>query len=338
MPGSMDVVVTTIFPPTRGTRALSEGLQRNGGTLWILGDVKGPAEYSLPAARFVPIEEQRQLPFALARKLPERHYGRKNLGYLLAAQTGASFLVETDDDNIPRESFWQAREVERACQVATRTGWCNVYRYFTSEFIWPRGFPLERLQEVGEGLEPGRQTHSAYVQQGLADENPDVDAVYRLTRPLPVSFETAREPVFLSEGVWCPFNSQNTTFFREAFPLLYLPSHCSFRMTDIWRSFVAQRCLWSMGSGVLFHSATVFQERNEHDLLRDFADEVSGYLANAKICALLDGLVLEPGVAPEAVCGNLRLCYEMLVREGILPQEELELVSAWIEDMSALLA
>src|SRR5438270_335676 len=73
------------------------------------------------------------------------------------------------------------------------------------------------------------------IQQGLADENPDVDAIYRLAFPLPLTFRTDRR-IALGGSAWCPFNSQNTTWTREAFPLLYLPSYCSFRMTDIWRS------------------------------------------------------------------------------------------------------
>ena len=48
-------------------------------------------------------------------------------------------------------------------------------------------------------------------------------------------------------------------------------------MTDIWRSFVAQRILQENDWAVLFHAPTVSQERNEHDLMRDFADEVPGY-------------------------------------------------------------
>ena len=65
----------------------------------------------------------------------------------------------------------------------------------------------------------------------LAD--PDVDAVYRLTRKTPLFFDRAAEPVVLASDTWTPFNSQNTLFYREAFPLLYLPCHVSFRMTDI---------------------------------------------------------------------------------------------------------
>jgi hypothetical protein len=100
----------------------------------------------------------------------------------------------------------------------------------------------------------------------LADENPDVDAVYRMTSLLPRSFRSDRR-VVLGAGVWSPFNSQNTTWWADAFPLMYLPEHCPFRMTDIWRSLVAQRIAWENGWNVLFHEPTVRQQRNEHDLL-----------------------------------------------------------------------
>ena len=80
---------------------------------------------------------------------------------------------------------------------------------------------------------------------------------------------------------------------------MYLPAYCSFRMTDIWRSFVAQRIAWENGWNVLFREATVRQRRNPHDLMRDFRDEVPGYVANREICAALQALELEPGTLPD---------------------------------------
>jgi hypothetical protein len=170
------------------------------------------------------------------------------------------------------------------------------------------------------------------IQQGLADENPDVDAIYRLVEELPQSFRNDRR-VVLGEGSWCPFNSQNTTWWADAFPLLYLPAYCSFRMTDIWRSFVAQRICWEQGWGVLFHEPTVWQERNEHNLMRDFRDEVPGYLHNAAICEALAGLKLAPGV--ERLGENLLVCYEKLVEMSLVGPEELPLLAAWLEDLAA---
>jgi hypothetical protein len=112
---------------------------------------------------------------------------------------------------------------------------------------------------------------------------------------------------------------------------MYLPSMCSFRMTDIWRSFVAQRCLWETGSGVVFHAAEVEQRRNEHNLLKDFEHEVDGYLGNERMAEVLQGLTLG-----ESIEDNLFCCYEALVREGFLPEEELGLVRLWLNDLRTL--
>ena len=144
----------------------------------------------------------------------------------------------------------------------------------------------------------------APIQQGLADLNPDVDAIYRLTQPLPVSFQKEPKRIALGHGSICPFNSQNTTWFREAFPLMYLPSYCSFRMTDIWRSFVAQRIAWTCGWNILFHEATVWQERNEHAIIKDFKDEISGYCNNREIMDRLMQLDLKERIEHTLAGGN----------------------------------
>ena len=134
--------------------------------------------------------------------------------------------------------------------------------------------------------------------------------------------------------VWCPFNSQTAWWFPAACPLMYLPSFCTFRMTGIWRSFVAQRCLWAMGSALTFHQAEVIQQRNVHNLLKDFEDEVPGYLRNESICEIRENVKLKPG--REAVGGNLLRCYEALAGQGIFPKKELQLVRAWLRDLDAI--
>lgn len=166
---------------------------------------------------------------------------------------------------------------------------------------------MDRLQDaITDWAKLETSATDCPIQQGLADENPDVDAIYRLTFPLPQNFRSDRR-VALGSGAWCPFNSQNTTWYPEAFPLLYLPAYCSFRMTDIWRSFVAQRIAWANGWSVLYHEPTVWQDRNDHDLMRDFADEIPGYMNNAQIAAGLDALPIKPGVGE--IPANVQLCY-----------------------------
>ena len=246
----------------------------------------------------------------------------------------AAIVVETDDDNIPLPAFWKPRTFQHRVRVLRTGGWTNVYGYFSNVPIWPRGLPLDAIQRPLPDFKslPEEDIHCP-IQQNFADGNPDVDAIYRMALPLPVSLRKYRW-VAISSDAWCPFNSQNTTWAREAFPLLYLPAFCSFRMTDIWRSFVAQRIASANGWPILFGEATVFQERNEHNLMRDFEDEIPGYLHNRKIAETLAAIGVKTGVA--AIHENLYLCYERLVAGGFLDPRELGLVQAWIEDLKSV--
>jgi hypothetical protein len=305
-----------------------------GIRFYVMGDRISPADFELEGCDFYSLQRQRETGFALVERLPERHYGRKNVGYLLAISHGTEILLETDDDNYAREGFWDPRSRQVQAHRIDEAGWVNVYSHFTNANVWPRGFALEHLQDRLKPLEQWPVSSvDAPIQQGLADENPDVDAIYRLTFPLPLSFDRSSS-VALGRNSWCPFNSQNTTWFKEAFPLLYLPSHCSFRMTDIWRSFVAQRIAWENGWHIWFHPPTVYQERNMHNLLRDFSDEVVGYLNNGRIAEELAALTLRSG--QNALGENLILCYEKLISMRLVGEDELPLVQAWLDDLQRL--
>ncbi|HKQ51890.1 MAG TPA: STELLO glycosyltransferase family protein [Pyrinomonadaceae bacterium] len=326
------LVVTSIAPPNAVLRALAEGCSKHGFEFIVIGDEKSPADFSLEGCRFYGLAAQRETGLRFALACPTRHYARKNIGYLLALRAGASVIVETDDDNFPGPEFWGERSRRQQVATVTGAGWVNVYRYFTDANIWPRGLPLDRIQRAVPPLESLAEADCP-VQQGLADENPDVDAIYRLALPLPQLFRKDRR-VALAQNAWSPFNSQNTTWWRDAFPLLYLPAYCSFRMTDIWRSFVAQRICWENNWAVLYHGPTVRQERNEHNLMRDFKDEVPGYLNNSAIAEALDKLALQPGT--DQLTENLRVCYEQLVRMELVGREELDLIEAWAADLQEI--
>lgn len=328
------IVVTTIQEPTECMRVLAERALAIGSQWIVIGDRKGPACFKLIPAELVPIEQQRQLPFKLAGLLPERHYARKNLGYLLAMSRGCECIYETDDDNAPTDA-WYVRSVElfaHRLQRRSNAHWANIYGAYASELIWPRGLPLNwARRRFGDdfGVQPAPVRVIAPIQQGLANGSPDVDAVWRLILDHEIIFDEAPS-LLLPRGVWCPFNSQNTWWWPQAFPLLYLPSYCSFRMTDIWRSFVAQRCLWELGYELEFHHADVQQMRNEHDLMRDFEQESVGYLRNDEIRGILESCDLSS--SPARLSENLLACYEALVRAGVVGCEEIDLVEAWIQD------
>jgi hypothetical protein len=325
------LVVTSISGPNPVLKSLASGALAHGWDFIVTGDTKSPPDFSLDGCRFLSVEDQRALPHELARLCPVRSYARKNIAYLDAIASGASVIVETDDDNFPRDSFWAPRGRKITCRPVETDAWVNVYAYFSQSFIYPRGLPLDHARNTPP--EPGAALElDCPLQQGLADANPDVDAVYRMLFPLPFDFDSGVEPVALLNGAWCPFNSQNTTFFTEIFPLLYLPAHCSFRMTDIWRSFVAQRVLHHLGFPVLFHECTVWQERNDHSLHRDFCDEIPGYQHNHAIRDAL--MALDFGTTTD-IPAMMELCYGTLMRHGWVGAEEELLLKTWLADLTA---
>ena len=335
---STAVVITTIQAPSAGIRAIATGVRASDAVI-VIGDKKSPAEWVCDGVEYLSYDEQLTLPFASASVIPANSYTRKMLGYLVAATSGARWIRETDDDNAPYESFFDAVPASvRAREPQPVDGWVNIYSYFTDRFVWPRGYPLAKLQDaakVGAPVAAEREVDGLFVLQAVADGDPDVDAVYRLTAPdtSDVTF-TKDTPLVLPADAWTPFNSQATTWPRELLPLMYLPSTCSFRMTDIWRSFIAQRLMRGLGASLVITPATVFQDRNAHDLMRDFQDEIEGYVGYERLVNVLDATPLVGAHA--ALLDDLRTIYNALIAAGFLTNEELPVLDAWIADMRTL--
>lgn len=334
MKNKFAVVITSINYPTQAIVNIAKKRRDIAFDFIVVGDHKSPQDFQISHCRFYSLEEQLNSNFKLAIKCPVGHYARKNLGYLLAITNQCDYLIETDDDNIPLEEFWQERKPYCEVPKISEQGWLNVYKYFSDSLIWPRGLPLDAIHKEVPNLEQ-ITNESLYcpIQQGLADDNPDVDAIYRLVLPLPLKFNHQVQ-IALGKNTWCPFNSQNTTWFPEAYPLLYLPAYCSFRMTDIWRSFVAQSIAWANNWLILFHEPTVYQDRNEHNLMKDFEDEVVGYLHNQKIKETLSSLNLKPGL--HYIGENMMICYEHLIKLNLIGTRELELLELWLSDLAQI--
>ena len=331
-------VITTIQPPTRGVQRIAEAAKAQGAKFVVIGDRKSPGDWALGGVDYRSIEDQRNLDFELGGLLPENSYTRKMLGYLIAASSSTRWIRETDDDNIPYDNFFNFPEDELSVVFPQRTSpWLNIYSYFTDRFVWPRGFPLSLVKSplTKPITDHTRDIQSPYLLQAVADGDPDVDAIYRLTAPdtSNITF-SQRTSLALTNGLWSPFNSQATTWPRELFPLMYLPTTCTFRMTDIWRSFVAQRLLPGLGASLVVTSATVHQERNEHDFLEDFTQEIPGYIGTEKIRETLEGANIKG--APEHVLDDLHVLYEALVRNDFLTSGELSVLEAWSADIAAI--
>jgi hypothetical protein len=208
---SLSCVITTIQEPTPSVRLLAAACEKIAARIIIIGDQKGPSRYDLESADLYSLSTQERLDFRLARLLPVNHYTRKNLGYLIAIEKGAPYIYETDDDNAP-SSNWSPRSLTVEAQRIALKPWVNVYRFYSDELIWPRGFPLQLIRDPQTYCfdeEKSVVTVTAPIQQGLSDSSPDVDAIWRLL--FDHEFRYRPNPsVWLPSGSWCPFNSQST--------------------------------------------------------------------------------------------------------------------------------
>jgi len=327
------VVITTIQTSESNIlQNIASGAKQSGYGLVIAGDRKSPTSFDLSYGDYLNIESQNNCGFNLTALLPENTYARKNVGYLYAIRNGFTSILETDDDNDPFESFWKKRKSNVTGNMYSNKGWLNVYSFFSDKKIWPRGFLLKEINQSNVII-PEQTTSFCPIQQGLVNGDPDVDAIYRLTNKEEFYFKNASD-IILNHQVICPFNSQNTLWFKFAFPLLYLPSYCSFRMTDIWRSFIAQRILWTCKANIAFYSPTVKQYRNQHDIMNDFQKELNGYLRNEEFMNIL--LALELNLGEEYMSENLYKCYERLIKEGFFEVNELKLLEEWLKDIQEL--
>ncbi|MEO9145221.1 MAG: STELLO glycosyltransferase family protein [Ginsengibacter sp.] len=323
------IVITSIFLPTQAVVSFS-GMEDY--TVIVVGDKKTPSNWLHQNVQYISVADQEKMGFDLVHVLPFNHYCRKMLGYLKAIDDGADCIIDTDDDNIPKDN-WCFPEFESEFECTRENeGFINVYQLFTEKKIWPRGLPLNLISkdfQLNDHIESS--AIRVGIWQGLADEDPDVDAIYRLTDDTPCYFNK-RNPVVLKQGTFSPFNTQNTMIRKELFALLYLPCYVTFRFTDILRGWVAQPIMSLYGYHLGFTGATVVQKRNPHDYMKDFISEIPMYEQGEKVI----NLVLKSISASKTIEDNLYNAYKSLLKEGIVCEKEMITLESWLKDFKKI--
>lgn len=340
------VVITTINPPTVAIRKF---IDMDGLDVVIVADKKTPVDaYAGLDCVLLTVEEQHRRFPAFDAMLPFNHYARKNMGYLYAIRQGYQTILETDDDNIPYDDWLEksARpaDVSSAKLFEVRgQKYINIYKQFSDLSIWPRGLPLRHVLSEGSVGDVKPTENPAHffddmsILQGLADGDPDVDAIFRLTSPLAaaeITFKQTNAYYKLGVEQFCPGNTQNTAWLKSAdFFLMYVPSYISFRFCDILKMYIAQAFAKAAGRSLVFQGATVFQDRNPHDFFKDFQQECEMFLQTEQLVDLIQSCLQQAGVARlEDVFLHL---YEQLVRLNIIKDErEVALLRCWLDEVA----
>ena len=338
------VVVTTINAPTPSIHKLTElpepwkivvvGDKKSKDEDWKIFEVSNKLVY-------LSVEKQLNLNYKTTKYIPYNSYTRKNIGYLYAIEHGAKEIYETDDDNIftTFEQLYNSFNFSKVCYAENnKTTMINPYAYFGRPTVWPRGF---RLFDIGNDWynkffisTPEQITSKPLVYQGIANGDPDVDAIFRLTRanaeyPIKLDFYELH-PLLYFPGNYIPINSQNTRFLYESFPALALPTTVAFRVCDIWRGFIMERFIWGYNGTVLFHSPSVYQKRNVHDYYLDFVDEEALYYGLEDILNGLNTEITKNIFNPGHFLVSL---IEILVKKKVLKENDLKMYKAFIEDL-----
>jgi len=322
------IIITSIFPPTEAVYSFAKMADYK---LVVVGDKKTPKNWNCQNAIFLPVDDNSLLKGTkLQSVLPYNHYCRKMLGYLYAIQQNAKIIIDTDDDNIPKTN-WNFPDFEGNFVFhKSEQKFVNIYNYFTKQHIWARGLPLKFINSISDFSSVNPEFSNVGIWQGLADEDPDVDAIYRLVSDKPCIFDE-KPPIVLDKNIISPFNTQNTCIRRELFPLLYLPVNVSFRFTDILRGLVAQPIMWLYNFHLGFTSATVVQKRNPHDYFKDFLQEIPMYEHCEKSVELVEKVVAKN----RSISDNLYEAYNELSRHNIVPTTELPVLEAWLKDINS---
>jgi hypothetical protein len=124
------VVITSIFPPSEAVHKFSALREVE---LIVVGDLKSPSDWTCTGVRYLSTDMQKSMGFKLEKKLPYNHYCRKMIGYLDAISTGAEIIVDTDDDNIPKEGWGFPKFESKYDLLNGIEGFINIYKLYSEK-------------------------------------------------------------------------------------------------------------------------------------------------------------------------------------------------------------
>ena len=292
---SQTALITTTIHVPEALHGYAHDAREHGRTIkiYVAGDRRTSAatpDYCARLARDTGIECEYLGPAAqeaflspwpaLRDHLPWNCIQRRNVAVLKAVCDGADAVVTIDDDNFIAEQDYFAHCAATGDRLTLpaygKAGeWFNVCRFLTTannyQFV-PRGYGMAARADLDDGSTPVACVPLSLplaVVAGFWLGDPDIDAATRLAHPVEVIRYRLDHNFFLAPGARSPFNSQNTLLARAVLPAYFLSPNVG-RYDDIFASFIVKRIADHLGWGVSFGRPLVRQERNEHDLLRDF--------------------------------------------------------------------
>ena len=209
----------------------------------------------------------------------------------------------------------------------------------TNVAAWPRGLPYFDVRRSPPPLLGLRSCVNASrdvpaaslgVIQSLADHDPDVDGVYRLTQPIHFYFPRNGPSVVVPTRRLAPYNAQATLHTHNALWALLLPASVHGRVSDIWRGYLAQRLFWDIGLRLAFAPPSVWQERNPHNWLADMNAEQQLYERAGKLLDFLVGWECD-GNGSSSLPTFVEALWVAAYERGYLERSDVVMVQRWLQ-------
>ena len=262
------IATTTINPPTKALKLFA----KNKNCKLIVALDKKSKRFNLKNSVVLSTKYQEKKWPKLSKLIGWNCIQRRNFAILEAYNRGAEIIALIDDDNIPYKNWFKNIYVDKKInckEILTNKKIFDPVGYTNHSNLWHRGLPLElvnnRKYKIGK-----KNLIKPDIQANFWNGDPDIDAVCRMIFRPECNFKKNLFP-FFSKKI-SPFNSQNTLISRKVVRDYFLFPHIG-RMDDIWASFYVT----SKNYKVIYNEPTVYQQRNVHNLIKDFKDEYIGY-------------------------------------------------------------
>ena len=261
---------------------------------------------------------------------------RRNLATLEALDWGADIIVTWDTDNLPTGADYFTdfecllSSPLHGLEIVANQRWFN-HGVFLQPPCRHRGIP--RNVDSTDGFIRYAVNRKIGVATGCVLGNPDIDAIERMaTSPYVHGVsQLGHDGVFIAPGTWTVFNSQNTAFLRKFAPAMFMLPGVG-RMDDILASLICQRVMREENYAVHVGKPFVYQERNQHNLVKDLRAESDWYDKIDSFAIALDAMVLNPMDDIGTVTEQVRQIWKTPAIRTMLPERTIEAALAWLED------
>jgi hypothetical protein len=297
------IVTTTINPPTE---AIVKFDAMPGWHLIVVGDRRTPIDYSLDQGTYLSPKDQEAFDGPLSDAIGWNCIQRRNIGIAVAYEQGADVVALVDDDNIPDVNWGKHLSIGQSIEVnyfETKAPAFDPIGATNYPALWHRGYPLPLLSER-DYSHCVKRTIVPDVEANFWNGDPDIDALCRMEHKPQCAFDPKHFPI--ASNAMAPFNSQNTILLRKVLPDYFLFPYIG-RMDDIWAAYYLQ----AKGHVVVFGGPSVYQARNDHDLVVDMRQELLGYECNL---SLVKDLARDPIMITKYLPGASAWAWELYQR------------------------